>query len=55
MSDRRTAESDDVRSMAGRYLEGVALEGYLEFAAEHLKEERYTFRPTRWPFADLTV
>lgn len=56
LTGRRPATSEDVRAMAGRYLGGDALDDYLEFAQAHLPDEdRYTFRPTRWRFADLTV
>lgn len=51
----RPAEAADARELAGRYLSGEALEGYLQFAEEHLTEDRYTFRTTRWRSADLTT
>lgn len=51
----RPAEAADVRELASRYLSGEALEGYLQFAEEHLTEDRYTFRTTRWRSADLTT
>ena len=51
----RTATAQQSRAIASRYLGGDALEGYLQFAADHLgEEERFTFWPTRYRFADLT-
>lgn len=46
----RPGTADDVRSMAGRYLEGAALDGYLAFAGSELEEDLYTFRPRRWRY-----
>lgn len=54
LTGSREATDADVRELASRYLTGDALETYLLFAAAHLQERRYTFRPTRWRFADMT-
>lgn len=51
----RPADAADARELASRYLTGDALEGYLQFAAANMVEDRYTFRTTRWRSADLTI
>jgi hypothetical protein len=54
LTGSRPGTQEDARALATRYLAGAALEGYLQFAATQLEEHRYTFRTTRWRFADLT-
>ncbi|WP_151524278.1 pyridoxamine 5'-phosphate oxidase family protein [Serinicoccus kebangsaanensis] len=56
LTDRAPATAKESRAIAARYLSGEALEGYLAFAAESLgPEERLTFTPTRYRYADLTM
>lgn len=55
LTDVRPQTAADVRAMASRYLSGPALEGYVEFAAANLRENRYQFRTTRWRFNDFTM
>lgn len=54
--DVREAGPADDRELASRYLEGEALERFVEMASEQLPDEqRYTFRPTKWRFASMEV
>lgn len=56
LTDRAPATAQESRAIASRYLSGDALEAYLQFAKNHLgEEERFTFTPTRYRFADLTM
>lgn len=52
----RPTTFDDQAEMAARYLSGDALAQFLEFSRAHLHGEvRYTLRPTRWRYADMTM
>lgn len=54
--DVREAESADDRELASRYLEGEAIDRFVEMASEHMPDENvYTFRPTKWRFASMSV
>lgn len=54
--DMREASPADDRELAARYLEGDALERFVESVGEHIPDEKvYTFRPTKWRFASMSV
>lgn len=54
--DTRDAEPADDRELASRYLEGEAVERFVDMAVEHMPDEKiYTFRPTKWRFASMSV
>ncbi|RCK70877.1 pyridoxamine 5-phosphate oxidase [Desertihabitans brevis] len=56
--EERPSTPDDQRAMASRYLQGDALEGYLEHARDDealASEVVVVLRPTQWLGADLTL
>ncbi|WP_022924145.1 hypothetical protein [Serinicoccus marinus] len=56
LMDRAPATVQEARAIASRHLSGDALEANLQFAEDHLgEEERFTFTPTRYRFADLRM
>ena len=52
----KDAGSADDRELASRYLEGEALESFVDMAGEQIPDEkRYTFRPTKWRYASMSI
>lgn len=53
--DTHPATVEEARAIAGRYLPESALEDFLRFATETLREDLYRFAITRWRFGDFTI
>ncbi len=55
VAETRPSTEEEIRAMAARYLEGAALEGYLEFAAQLGEHSTVVLEPEHWLGADLTM